>query len=384
MSEAPKKSTPRRKPASRRSIVGLSLLEHISGMEKLLKHPEDLLSSVLEPLITEVSAGGALVYIFGDDDKTLIQEARAGEVPASFGTLRTRPGAKLAKTVLETGTPLSLKKSDLPKDVTDASNVLGLPILFRDRIIGVLEVFNRKGKRGFTEDDIHLGRVVANYVAVSLAEIALFRKLEIKTSKLKERVKTANSEIARLTEKAKTLSVRDPLTGLTNRFHFYDLLALEIRRSKRSENVFSLILLDVDDFKSLNTRHGLQVGDRIIREVGRVLRRCARKSDIVARYRGREFSVILPETQVDRALKFAHRVQERVNRLDVKGANRRLRVTVSMGIAQFHPDSATHPEKLLMLAKLALAEGSKEGPNKIVVSRVDRSGSEGPDRASDG
>jgi diguanylate cyclase (GGDEF)-like protein len=143
---------------------------------------------------------------------------------------------------------------------------------------------------------------------------------------------------ARLFAKVHELSVTDPLTGVSNRRSFMDLLKKEIERSLRNKQPFAVILLDIDHFKIYNDTFGHPAGDEALRKVTECMLQGARRTtDIVARYGGEEFSIILPETN----LPGAWTVAETIRSLVAERQDLRDRITISLGISMFQGDEIT-------------------------------------------
>jgi diguanylate cyclase (GGDEF)-like protein len=159
----------------------------------------------------------------------------------------------------------------------------------------------------------------------------------------------------------------DSLTGLANRWAFDEELALEWRRAERVGDPLALILLDLDNFKSVNDTHGHQAGDEILRRVGQVLAGSVRHVDLAARYGGEEFGVIVPETDLDGAIELAERLRvaleaEEVMLLD----GTRLSVTASFGAAV--KGDLPGGENLVAAADEALYEAKRAGKNRVAPS----------------
>lgn len=183
----------------------------------------------------------------------------------------------------------------------------------------------------------------------------------------------------------KQLVVKDQMTNLYNRSYFFKELNSEIQRSTRYNHVFSVIFLDIDDFKSFNDTYGHLEGDRLIRELARILRNKARRSetdppydiDVPCRYGGEEFAVILPETPLMslgecrgapgglNAIAFAERIRQEVESLPSNGAG----ITVSIGAASF-PCHGLTPDDLVRAADEALYRSKKEGKNRIFIAEA--------------
>jgi diguanylate cyclase (GGDEF)-like protein len=156
----------------------------------------------------------------------------------------------------------------------------------------------------------------------------------------------------------------DSLTGLANRWTFDEELALEWRRAERVGDPLALILLDIDNFKSINDGHGHQAGDEVLRKVGAVLAASVRQVDLAARYGGEEFAVIVPETDLDGALDLAERLRSALEKEQIELEDgTRLSVTASLGAAV--KGNLPGGEKLVAAADEALYEAKRAGKNRV-------------------
>ncbi|GBD98318.1 response regulator PleD [bacterium BMS3Abin07] len=169
-----------------------------------------------------------------------------------------------------------------------------------------------------------------------------------------------------LFEEARRLAITDSLTELFNSRYFYEALDKEIARAQRYNLVFSLAILDIDDFKTLNDTYGHQAGDEILRALARILKRESREPDIVARYGGEEFVIIFPNTPKEDALAVAKRILNGIERhtfLEDQGLN--VRVTISAGIASY-PGDSTIGKDLLYYSDMAMYMAKHSGKNQVV------------------
>jgi diguanylate cyclase (GGDEF)-like protein len=159
----------------------------------------------------------------------------------------------------------------------------------------------------------------------------------------------------------------DSLTGLANRWTFDEELALEWRRAERVGDPLALILLDIDDFKSVNDGYGHQAGDEILRRVGRVLAGGVRHVDLAARYGGEEFGVIVPETDLEGAVELAERLRAALEAEEVELQDgTKLSVTASFGAAV--KGDLPGGENLVAAADEALYEAKRAGKNRVAPS----------------
>lgn len=159
------------------------------------------------------------------------------------------------------------------------------------------------------------------------------------------------------------LSVTDDLTGLYNRRYLMDMLALEIRRSRRMRHPFAVLIADVDNFKPYNDANGHLEGDAALARIAAVLRDTSRDVDCAARYGGEEFVVLMPETEMEGAVDMAERIRDRL--ADDAAIGEKL--TISIGVAQFAADGET-PETLLARADAALYQAKRDGRDRVVRS----------------
>ncbi len=169
-------------------------------------------------------------------------------------------------------------------------------------------------------------------------------------------------------QRAEALSVIDDLTGLSNSRYLNLVLRREEKRSMRSGRPLSVLFIDMDGFKNLNTEHGHVAGSRALVEVASVIRSCARETDVVARFGGDEFAVILPDTGREGAVFVAQRICDRIRAfrfLEPDGLT--VRLTASIGVATL-PDVTGSAEELLRTADRAMYRVKDAGKNGIFVA----------------
>ncbi len=172
----------------------------------------------------------------------------------------------------------------------------------------------------------------------------------------------------RLREKLHDQSIRDPLTGLYNRRFLEATLEQELHRSGRHHTGLGVIMADIDKFKVFNDSFGHTAGDIVLKEVAAMLRRSVRTEDIVCRYGGEEFLVVLPDTTLESVSERAEQVRESIAKLELQHAGHSLgKVTASFGIS-FSQDGVLTPEILLRYADEALYESKRRGCNCVSLS----------------
>lgn len=201
---------------------------------------------------------------------------------------------------------------------------VAVPLLFSDKLIGVLNV--ESAQPGFFDDEDRIVlEVIANHLATALANLESQESLREQT-------------------------VRDPLTGLFNRHFFNSIIAPELARSDRYARPFTLMMIDVDNFRAVNNRLGHLVGDEVLQDVSRLLLGHVRESDRVIRYGGDEFLIFMPETAEVDAANVAARLREQVELLPRKKGVGDIAIGLSIGICTRQPRETWSVEALLEVA----------------------------------
>jgi len=264
------------------------------------------------------------------------------EIPISKRSIMFEAYRKKNYIFLKDYTSSRFEQSGREKYETDV--VCTVPLISGDQIIGVLNV-NDPGLEDYTNSDFE-GRIVrvSRHLAISIHNTLLY-------------------------EKVKDLSMRDSMTGLYNFRHFVETLRLEIAKAERYEEPLACIMLDIDNFKSVNDNHGHQVGDMVLKELARSVSLSVRSSDIPARYGGDEFIIVLPRTDKSLANRIAQRLMDLFSGKDIRVPTRKgsVRVTLSIGIACF-PEDTKNMDELMKLADDSLYRAKREGKNRIVVT----------------
>ncbi len=218
------------------------------------------------------------------------------------------------------------------------NSLITAPLSTRTRRLGIMMAFREAGR--FNREDLKLLKVLASQVAVAVDNAELYGQIE---------------------EQA----ITDGLTKVYNYRYFMEMLGLEIERAKRFQEGLCLLMLDVDNLKTYNDAFGHLAGSRSLTELAELLKLAARNVDIIAKYGGDEFAVILPHTDAEGAVQFARRVIEAVSGHCFEGDPRK-RLTISMGVATF-PQSAQDGTNLLKMADRALYQAKHNGKNRYAV-----------------
>jgi len=167
-----------------------------------------------------------------------------------------------------------------------------------------------------------------------------------------------------LYQQVQELSIVDGLTEVLSRRYFMERLQEEIERAKKFKHFLSFLMIDLDYFKEYNDRYGHLVGDAILKEVSRIIKENLRQIDLVGRYAGDEFAVVLTDTDKIGALFAAERIRQSVAGKIIRAYNEDLRVTISIGVSEF-PDDADNIQKLIDNADVALYQAKEIGRNRV-------------------
>ena len=160
------------------------------------------------------------------------------------------------------------------------------------------------------------------------------------------------------------LAIIDGLTQIYNRRYLDEFIERELSRCRRHGRPMTLLMFDVDGFKHINAQFGHLSGDYVLKTIGTKLTRRIRKEEVFARYGADEFIVVLPETEVDDALKFAEIVRHTIEVMDFQFDGWKIPVTVSIGVGRYQPD-ITNPDDLISSADAALFRAKGKGRNQV-------------------
>ena len=185
------------------------------------------------------------------------------------------------------------------------------------------------------------------------------------------RIVDLHSQLIAAREALREQATTDPLTGLANRRALLDTLARELERSRRSATTCSIVFVDLDHFKQVNDSHGHSVGDKVLQEVASRMRAILRPYDIVGRYGGEEFIVVLPGCNAAGALAAAERLRASMSRTAIVVGDARLRVTCSLGVAVGSAENGWDRDLLLSAADAAGYRAKRAGRDQVVMAEAD-------------
>jgi diguanylate cyclase (GGDEF)-like protein/PAS domain S-box-containing protein len=237
-------------------------------------------------------------------------------------------------------------RKGLPVGHAEVVRELVVPTIRDGKVVAVLGVGNKPFD--YDEQDVELVSYIADLVWSVIEQ------------------KQTNEQIRQLNAQLERLAMMDDLTGLMNRRAFFSQGAKEINRAQRHQTSLSLLMLDVDVFKTVNDRYGHAAGDRVLQHVSHKIVENLREMDMVARMGGEEFSVLLPNTRAEDAVKLAERVRRAVEQESCQFQDQIIDVTVSIGVASYSKDISSL-EALLRHADDSMYQAKNAGRNQVVV-----------------
>ncbi len=210
---------------------------------------------------------------------------------------------------------------------------------------------------------------------ILLSKVKIFLKLWIQSNELKQlsqKYQQALAEITRQRDALNELALKDHLTGIYQRRAFDDFLRKEISKSIRYQRTLSLAMLDLDHFKKVNDNYGHTVGDEVLVVATQQFSQSLRESDVICRYGGEEFVILMPDTQLNEALICCERIRKTIEELIFNTSEGDLKVTLSIGVAEFHLIVNKLPEQLLKEVDDCLYIAKHNGRNQVYSKPIDQ------------
>jgi diguanylate cyclase (GGDEF)-like protein len=214
---------------------------------------------------------------------------------------------------------------------------------------------------GFSNLVGHFFKIIAFYFTYkAIIEMGLERPHRL----LFRNLKKSESELGKALEEVQRLAITDSLTGLYNRRHFFELAEHELQRARRYRRSLSAIMLDIDHFKQVNDTYGHAVGDHVLKEVADSCRQAMRKEDVLGRYGGEEFVIMMPESNLVATCQVAERLRQSIAQKTIDTEVGPVMVTVSLGVITLDDECSTL-ETLLAGADQALYWAKRSGRNRV-------------------
>jgi diguanylate cyclase (GGDEF)-like protein len=318
-------------------------------------HPEEAYTAILRHSAELLRAERGSLLLYDERANELAVRAAVGPRAEVTRTSRVKLGEGVSGIVLREGRPVVVRDVSAVPGLSPApgerqyktGSFISYPIFVGGRKVGVLNVTDKAGGGSYDEFDLSLLELIAPQMALAIDRAEWHHKAT----------------------QFQLLSITDPLTGLVNRRYLEERLNEELERSKRHRFAVSFMMIDIDDFKTYNDRHGHPAGDLALEMTAQCLKAALRSADVAARYGGEEFSVLLPQTGLVEARAIAERVRRQIERAQFPhGKSQPLgAVTVSVGVSTFGPGFDT-PAALVAAADKALYLAKSRGKNCVEAS----------------
>lgn len=313
-----------------------------------LEEPDRLYDSIAE--IAAVLTNTSRVSVMLPDHGVLRVKGAKGIDKEVARKIRIKFGTAISGKVYKQGEPMiGAGVGSLParKNLNYLTgSFVSMPLKLGDETIGVLNIADRTDGGSFSEDDVTFLRNLSYFASIAIRGAHCCSRLE----------------------ELKTLSLTDSLTGLFNRRYFDERLHEELHRGTRYNSFFSLAILDIDDFKLFNDTEGHLAGDGVLKAITHIARESLRSIDVICRYGGEEFAIIMPETTKDEAFLVAERTRKNIEELMAGHWEKfpHKDITVSIGIASF-PEDGKDAATLIRSSDKALYRAKVSGKNRTVV-----------------
>lgn len=336
---------------SRKTMTSSRLLSMISTLA--LTDGQEMHDLVLKMASELVNASCGSLMLLDHEQELLHIKSAIGMNPHLLKVMSIKVGTGIAGKVAASGNPLLV--NDIEKDERVASpnrprfktkSFVSMPLVHRGRIWGVLNLSDKKNNGIFTDADLDLLSPFVNHISAIVQRSRDEQKVEM----------------------LERLSITDPLTELYNRRFLERRMEEEINRSKRSGINLTVMLIDLDYFKAYNDICGHIAGDRALKKAAKVLRASVREMDVVTRYGGEEFCVLLPGTSKRESVFVAERIRHDIEAEMFQGEEHLPlgRLTTSIGISSF-PEDGANSTAVIHAADIALYEAKSNGRNRIVI-----------------
>lgn len=261
-------------------------------------------------------------------------------------------------------------------DYLAQGSLISVPIEVSDNLLGILNISHPQ-VNFFSEWHERLLLVYCGLMGQLITNNRLTNQLEGEVVKRTKKMEEALSQVHEIKDRYRRQSLHDELTGLFNRRYFFPQAESALAISHRYRHSFSVLIVDIDYFKKVNDTHGHQVGDKVLKKVAEKLSASVRDCDILARFGGEEFAIVLPNTNVSEGERFAERLCKDIREMELNITNDPLSISVSIGVSGLNEGSSRSSkvtiDRLLYLADKALYKAKSSGRNQVIVYQTERS-----------
>ena len=336
----------------RSKTIDLHAFYRISNKMFTVYESAQLIEALFESVKAILDPANAVVLMRGQDDSGLFKVAGSnGKSIAGLKTLELSLDSEVFNLLkAKKGTMiLPAVSSGLPNRDTFLDTALAQGYIYMEKLVvaneitGLVLISDKRDSHTYEEPDLEVFSTIANMASLALDNIHQYSLIE-------------------------KMSYTDYLTEIYNYRYFYKRLKEEIYRAKRFDRMLALVIFDIDNFKTFNDTYGHQAGDEVLKNMARLVTKSVRAIDIVSRYGGEEFCIIMPDTGFANCLIFIERLRKMIERhkFTSKLVDEGYSITVSTGGAVYPIDSQT-PDRLIYCADMALLKAKSDGRNRSMM-----------------
>lgn len=327
----------------RSSLERITHLKHMVEDYSQTLSEEDILDSVIKNSSELFKDATRVLLYLVDTEKQELKLVRSRKRELSF-SIKAKKGDVFDRWVMKHRLPLLVE--DIYKDFRFSpeeldqgfNSIISASLTSEHKVLGILRIDN-KDKNKFTQSDLRFLDIIADLSSVSLQNAILYKKIE-------------------------ELAIHDSLTGLYVHKYFVERLKDEVKSSLRNNMDICLLMLDLDDFKAYNDKYGHTAGDLVLKHISSILKSFTKPGDIVSRYGGEEFTLLLLNKGKDAGAKIAESIRQKINKTPLVLRREKTKLTVSIGVASC-PSEEKMADELLRLADSRLYRAKKEGKNRV-------------------
>ncbi len=334
---------------SRETVKRLQVLGDIVSTANSSLEPSRVVAVIMSQIQQLIPSEAWSILLVDEERSELTFEMALGEKGEDLGDFRLKLGEGIAGWVAQNGKPAIVNNVSRDQRFQrrfdeqtqfQTRSVLCAPLVSRGKTIGVVEIMNREAGTRFTRRDLNLLLTLVEPAAIALENALLFQRAE-------------------------RLAVTDDLTKLYNSRFLNSYLGKELSRASRHKTSLALIFLDLDGFKLVNDHHGHLCGSRTLHEVGSIIKQSVREEEIVGRYGGDEFVVVLPDTDARGAVLVAERIRQALkNHSFLTDLGLAVGISASLGVSCY-PEHGSTPQDLIQKADQAMYSVKEQGKDAV-------------------
>ena len=341
---------------------------------------DEICGKIVESLFAHIKHVDAAVLLIADEKGGELREA-ASRSRCSKENERPPYSRTIVDQVISQAKAIMISDTDHDEDLPQSESVerlqirsvLCVPLISKRRTLGVIYLHSATQQEGFQKEDFFFVAALSAPASLAIDNAMLYeetkkakKELQQAHEDLERQVYVRTAKLVELNKRLQELSITDGLTGIYNHRHFVHLLEIECNRALRYRRNLSLLMIDIDEFKQVNDGLGHPCGDLVLQHFAKILKGCVRKTDIVARYGGDEFGVLLTETKKSMAMKVSEKIRREVEKHPFTWAEKIFRITVSIGVAATLREGVNDWNGLLNAADQALYKAKDGGRNNVM------------------